>query len=67
MSTQNSGLFFPVPKSMFLFQLDACEIATYVYLKLLEDRKKYNCWPNYRAIGERNGKKWTYPLCKVCS
>lgn len=43
MIVQNSGLFFPVPKSMFIFQLDACEIATYVYLKMLESRKKYKC------------------------
>ena len=56
MIVQNSGLFFPVPKSMFIFQLDACEIATYVYLKMLESRKKYKCWPSYRSIGEAIGR-----------
>ena len=56
MSGQNSGLFFPVPKSLFIFRLDACEIAAYVYLKMLEDRKKYKCWPSYRTIGEAIGR-----------
>lgn len=56
MIVQNSGLFFPVPKSLFYFNLDACEIATYVYLKLLEDRKKYVCWPSYRTIGDAIGR-----------
>ena len=56
MIVQNSGLFFPVPKSLFYFNLDACEIATYVYLKMLEDRKKYNCWPSYRTIGDAIGR-----------
>lgn len=56
MTVENSKLFFPVPKSLFIFQLDACEIATYVYLKLLEDRKTHKCWPSYRTIGEAIGR-----------
>ena len=51
-----AGLFFPVPKSLFYFNLDACEIATYVYLKSLEDRKKYRCWPSFRSIGDAIGR-----------
>ena len=43
---------FPLPKEIFSLGLSAAEIAIYAYLLFCEDRQTFQCWPNYRKIGE---------------
>ena len=45
------GHFFPLPNSVFSFDLSVGEIAVYGYLLYREDRETYECWPSYRTIG----------------
>ena len=45
------GHFFPLPNSVFSFDLSVGEIAVYGYLLYREDRESYECWPSYRTIG----------------
>ena len=47
--------YFPLPKEIFSLGLSAAEIAIYAYLLLCEDRQTFQCWPNYRKIGEAVG------------
>ena len=47
------GHFFPLPNSVFSFDLSVGEIAVYGYLLYREDRETYECWPSYRTIGQR--------------
>ena len=47
--------YIPLPKEIFSLGLSAAEIAIYAYLLLCEDRQTFQCWPNYRKIGEAVG------------
>lgn len=51
----NPGDFFPLPKSIFTFDLCAGEIAVYAYLMYCEDRKTFQCHPSYTTIGDATG------------
>lgn len=46
------GNFFPLPKSIFEFDLSAEEIALYAYLMHIEDRKSFTCIAKYSTIGK---------------
>ena len=46
------GNFFPLPKSIFEFDLCAEEIALYAYLMHIEDRKSFTCIAKYSTIGK---------------
>lgn len=42
--------YFPMPKEIFYFGLNAYEIAIYCYLMYCEDRKTYTCYPSMNTI-----------------
>ena len=37
--------YFTMPNEIFSLGLDASEIAVYAYLRCLENRRTYQCWP----------------------
>ena len=39
--------YFTMPNEIFSLGLDASEIAVYAYLRCLESRSTYQCWPSY--------------------
>ena len=39
--------YFTMPNEIFSLGLDASEIAVYAYLRCLENRRTYQCWPSY--------------------
>ena len=39
--------YFTMPNEIFSLGLDASEIAVYAYLRCLENRSTYQCWPSY--------------------
>ena len=41
--------YFTMPNEIFSLGLDASEIAVYAYLRCLENRSTYQCWPSYPA------------------
>ena len=41
--------YFTMPNEIFSLGLDASEIAVYAYLRCLENRRTYQCWPSYTA------------------
>ena len=41
--------YFTMPNEIFSLGLDASEIAVYAYLRCLESRSTYQCWPSYPA------------------
>ena len=43
--------YFTMPNEIFSLGLDASEIAVYAYLRCLENRRTYQCWPSYTTIG----------------
>ncbi len=43
--------YFTMPNELFSLGLDASEIAVYAYLRCLENRSTYQCWPSYTTIG----------------
>ena len=43
--------YFTMPNEIFSLGLDASEIAVYAYLRCLENRSSYQCWPSYTTIG----------------
>ena len=47
--------YFPLPNVIFSFNLSPGEIAVYSYLLYCEDRKTYQCYPSYKAIGQAVG------------
>ena len=40
--------YFTMPNEIFSLGLDASEIAVYAYLRCLESRSTYQCWPSYK-------------------
>ena len=40
--------YFTMPNEIFSLGLDASEIAVYAYLRCLESRSTYQCWPGYQ-------------------
>lgn len=47
--------YYPVPKVICQLGLSPGEIAVYSFLLFCEDRKTYQCYPNYRTIGDAVG------------
>ena len=48
--------YFTMPNEFFSLGLDASEIAVYAYLRCLENRRTYQCWPSYSTIGKAIGR-----------
>ena len=48
--------YFTMPNEIFSLGLDASEIAVYAYLRCLESRSSYQCWPSYATIGKAIGR-----------
>ena len=48
--------YFTMPNKIFSLGLDASEIAVYAYLRCLESRSTYQCWPSYTTIGNAVGR-----------
>ena len=48
--------YFTMPNEIFSLRLDASEIAVYAYLRCLENRSTYQCWPSYTTIGNAVGR-----------
>ena len=48
--------YFTLPNEIFSLGLDASEIAVYAYLRYLENRSTYQCWPSYTTIGKAVGR-----------
>ena len=48
--------YFTMPNEIFSPGLDASEIAVYAYLRCLENRRTYQCWPSYTTIGNAVGR-----------
>ena len=48
--------YFTIPNEIFSLGLDASEIAVYAYLRCLENRSTYQCWPSYTTIGNAVGR-----------
>ena len=44
------------PNEIFSLGMDASEIAVYAYLRCLESRSTYQCWPSYTTIGNAVGR-----------
>ena len=48
--------YFTMPNEIFSLGMDASEIAVYAYLRCLENRSTYQCWPSYTTIGNAVGR-----------
>ena len=48
--------YFTMPNEIFSLGLGASEIAVYAYLRRLENRSTYQCWPSYATIGKAIGR-----------
>ena len=48
--------YFTMPNEIFSLGLDASKIAVYAYLRCLENRRTYQCWPSYTTIGNAVGR-----------
>ena len=48
--------YFTIPNEIFSLGLDASKIAVYAYLRCLENRSTYQCWPSYTTIGNAVGR-----------
>ena len=48
--------YFTMPNEIFSLGLDASKIAVYAYLRYLESRSTYQCWPSYTTIGNAVGR-----------
>ena len=42
--------YFTIPNEIFSLGLDASKIAVYAYLRCLENRSTYQCWPSYQSF-----------------
>ena len=51
--------YFTMPNEIFSLGLDASEIAVYAYLRCLESRSTYQCWPSYRRTSWRSSDAMT--------
>ena len=56
MNQFSSKNYFTMPNEIFSLGLDASEIAVYAYLRCLENRSTYQCWPSYTTIGNAVGR-----------
>ena len=54
--------YFTMPNEIFSLGLDASEIAVYAYLRCLESRSTYQCWPSYTTIGNSVGRASDFAL-----
>lgn len=43
---------FIMPNQIMQLDLNATSLAIYFYLRYIEDRKTYQCYPSYRTIGK---------------
>ena len=43
---------FIIPNQIMQLDLNATALAIYFYLRYIEDRKTYQCYPSYRTIGK---------------
>ena len=43
---------FIMPNQIMQLDLNATALAVYFYLRYIEDRKTYQCYPSYRTIGK---------------
>ena len=43
---------FIMPNQIMQLDLNATALAIYFYLRYIEDRKTYQCYPSYRTIGK---------------
>ena len=43
---------FIMPNQIIQLDLNATALAIYFYLRYIEDRKTYQCYPSYRTIGK---------------
>ena len=57
--------YFTMPNEIFSLGLDASEIAVYAYLRCLENRSTYQCWPSYRRSSRSRRQK--FARGKLCS
>ena len=48
--------YFTMPNEIFSLGMDASESAVYAYLRCLENRRTYQCWPSYTTIGNAVGR-----------
>lgn len=48
--------YSPLPNVVWGLGLNACELATYMYLMYRENRKTYRCHPSYEEIGSAIGR-----------
>ena len=48
--------YFTMPNEIFSLGLSAGEIAVYAYLRCIENRSTYQCWPSYTTIGKAVGR-----------
>ena len=46
------GNFYSLPNEVFLLGLSAGELAVYSFLKRCENRKRHQCWPSIKTIGQ---------------
>ena len=46
------GNFFSLPNEVFLLGLSAGELSVYSFLKRCENRKRHQCWPSIKTIGQ---------------
>lgn len=51
-SNNSASHYFTLPNEIFCLGLSSGEIAAYSYLLRCESRKTYQCYPNYRTIGQ---------------
>ena len=49
------GNFFSLPNEVFLLGLSAGDLAVYSFLKRCENRKRHQCWPSIKTIGQAVG------------
>ena len=47
--------YFPVPNAVYRLGLSPGEVSIYGYLLSLENRRTYQCYPNYTTIGKAVG------------
>ena len=56
MNQFSNNIYFSMPNEIFARGMDAREIAVYAYLRRLENRRTYQCWPSYPTIGNAVGR-----------
>ena len=48
--------YFTMPNEIFSLGLDGSEVAVCAYLRSLEHRSAYQCWPSYAPRGIAGGR-----------